>query len=396
MTASPTLFSPMTIRGVTLRNRIVLSPMLTYAADDGHVSDWHLVHLGKYAIGGCGLVFMESTKIDPGGRSTPRDCGLWNDEFIPDLQRITRFIRENGAVSGIQLGHSGRKARHAVPWEGRSQLPGPVTDEAGVVWGLVGPSAIPAGPGLEAPIELTVDDIQEIIASWGRAAARAHQAGFDVLEVHGAHGYLIHQFLSAASNTREDAYGGSRENRMRFAVEVVEEVRRHWPADKPLFFRVSAVDEAGGTLDDTIALAAVLRNVGVDVIDCSAGGMPAIGPSAPTPTGYGYQVPYAAGIREAADIATMAVGLIVHADQAEAILADGQADLVALGREMLHNPNWAFDAADKLGLDSPYRDAPSAYTYWLDKRRGGAHDILAGGDIRPSTWQAGIGAPIGS
>lgn len=391
MGTNPTLLTPMTIRGVTLRNRIVLSPMLTYAAEAGYVNDWHLVHLGKFALGGCGLVFMESTKVDPGGLTTPRDCGLWKDDFIPGLQRITTFLKQHGAVAGIQLGHSGRKARNSVPWQGRAQLPSPVPDvEDGTDWELVAPSPLPAGPGLESPRALTIPEIQEMIAGWGAATRRAHEAGFDVLEIHGAHGYLIHQFLSRTANQRTDSYGGSLENRMRFAIEVVTEVRRHWPEDKPLFFRVSAVDEDGGTLEETIALSHVLRGLGVDVIDCSAGGMPRRGERTMPISGYGYQVPYADQIRREADIATMAVGLIIHADQAEAILNEGRADLIAIGRELLHNPNWTFDAADKLGVEQPYNSAPEAYGYWMEKRRGGDVDFLAGLGTRPSTWQAGI------
>jgi len=392
---STTLFSPMTIRGVTLRNRIALSPMLTYGADRGHVTDWHLVHLGKFAQGGCGLVFMESTKVDPGGLTTPRDCGLWKDEFIPGLRRITTFLKEHGAVAGIQLGHSGRKARNSVPWEGRSQLPAPYPDvEDGDDWELVGPSPVPHAPGLDPPRALTVDEVKEMVASFASAARRADEAGFDVVEIHGAHGYLVHEFLSPTANLRDDEYGGSLHNRMRFALEIVDAVRAVWPQDKPLFFRVSAVDEDGGTIEETVELCRGLRDRGVDVVDCSTGGMRPRSPERIIKaTGYGYQVPYAERIRREADIATMAVGLIVHADQAEAILSEGRADLVAIGRELLHNPNWAFDAADKLGLERPYSSGPEAYSYWMDKRRGVDVDILPGMTTMPSTWQAGIDAP---
>src|SRR5882757_347271 len=392
MGARPTLFTPLRIRGVTLRNRIVVSPMLTYSAQAGHVNDWHLVHLGKFAIGGGGLVFMESTKVDFGGLTTPNDCGLWKDDFIPGLRRITSFVKSHGAAAGIQLGHSGRKARNSLPWQGRAQLPSPVPDvEHGKDWELVAPSPLPAGAGLESPRALTIPEIHDMVAAWGAAARRADEAGFDVLEVHGAHGYLIHQFLSPSANHRTDRYGGSPTNRMRFAIEVVKEVRRHWPADKPLFFRVSAVDEDGGTIEATIALSRVLRELGVDVIDCSSGGMPRTGPRPATATpGYGYQVPYADQIRREAGIATMAVGLIIHADQAERILSEGSADLVALGREMIHNPNWTFDAADKLGMDRPYHGAPDAYGYWLEKRRHGGAELITEQLTRPSTWQSGI------
>ncbi|MGP1676622.1 MAG: NADH:flavin oxidoreductase/NADH oxidase [Burkholderiales bacterium] len=377
------LFSTIDVRGVRLKNRIVLSPMLTYAAQNGHVTDWHLAHLGKFAVGGAGLVFMESTKVDPRGCTTPRDPGLWKDEFIEPLKRITAFIKSFGAAAGIQLGHSGRKARNALPWEGRAPLSSHVGVDHGEEWELIGPSAIAHSPGASVPRPMTLRDIQEVIEAWGAAAARAHQAGFDVLEIHGAHGYLLHQFMSPAANQRSDAYGGSLAKRMRFAVEVVERVRQAWPADKPLFFRVSAVDEDGWSIDDSVALARVLKTTGVDVIDCSSGGMSAqsVGEHAP---GYGYQVPYAEQIRAQADIRTMAVGMIIHADQAEAILQAGQADLVALGRELLHNPNWPLDAAEKLGLDAPYATVPPNHGYWLAKRN------LAAVGGKPSTWQRGI------
>jgi 2,4-dienoyl-CoA reductase-like NADH-dependent reductase (Old Yellow Enzyme family) len=285
---------------------------------------------------------------------------------------------------GIQLGHSGRKARNALPWEGRAPLASHPGLDHGEEWELVGPSAIAASPAAAVPHALTGPEIQEMVTAWGAAAGRAHQAGFDVLEVHGAHGYLLHQFLSPHANRRTDAYGGSAENRRRFAIEVVEEVRRHWPTEKPLFFRVSAVDEEGGTIEDTVALARALKAKGVDVIDCSSGGMTggsAVEAGRPT---YGYQVPYAAQVRAEAEIATMAVGLIVHADQAEAILKAGDADLIAIGREMLLNPHWAIDAAEKLGVAAPYAATPPAYGYWLEKR------AKAGFGGRPSTWQPGI------
>jgi 2,4-dienoyl-CoA reductase-like NADH-dependent reductase (Old Yellow Enzyme family) len=379
------LFEPMTLRGLTLRNRIVLSPMLTYAAERGHVTDWHLMHLGKFAAGGAGLVFMESTKVDPRGCTTPRDPGIWKDDFIPGLQRITSFVKGYGAAIGLQLGHSGRKARNSLPWEGRAPLASHPGLDHGEEWELVAPSAVAPSPAAAVPRALTIPEIQDMVAAWGAAAGRAHRAGFDVLEVHGAHGYLLHQFLSSSANRRNDAYGGSLENRMRFAVEVVEEVRRHWPAEKPLFFRVSAVDEDGGTIEETIALARVLKTKGVDIIDCSTGGMTPRSIVDPTDRpAYGYQVPHAERIRVEAEIATMAVGLIVHADQADAILREGRADLVAIGREMLHNPNWPLDAALKLGVEAPFTAVPPAYGYWLEKRD------RTGFGGRPSTWQAGI------
>ncbi|HTD91842.1 MAG TPA: NADH:flavin oxidoreductase/NADH oxidase, partial [Burkholderiales bacterium] len=361
------LFSPLQIRGVTLKSRIVVSPMLQYCADNGHVNDWHLMHYGKFAAGGAGLVFVESTKVDPRGCSTPRDLGLWKDDFIAPLKRIADLIKRNGAVAGIQLGHSGRKARRSVPWEGRvplAQCPGV---DHGEDWELIAPSAVAFSSKYAVPREMTHDDIQEAISNWGRAARRANEAGFEVLEVHGAHGYLLHQFLSPVANQRTDEFGGTSEKRMRFPIEVVREVRRYWPEHKPLFLRVSAVDEAGWTVDDSIAVAQALKQHGVDVIDCSAGGM-SDASTGDAPPSYGYQVPYARRIRAGADIKTMAVGLIIHADQAEEIIRSGGADLVALGREFLHNPNWPIDAAQKLEVESPFANVTQSCGYWLEKR----------------------------
>jgi 2,4-dienoyl-CoA reductase-like NADH-dependent reductase (Old Yellow Enzyme family) len=381
------LFTPLTIRGLTLKNRIVLSPMLTYSANNGHVTDWHLAHLGKFAVGGTALVFMESTKVDPRGCTTARDAGLWKDEFVEPLKRITRFIQSFGAKAGIQLGHSGRKARNSLPWEGRVPLASHAGVDHGEEWALIGPSALAHGPLAYVPRAMTEQDIKEQLDAWGAAARRAHLAGFDVLEVHGAHGYLLHQFLSPAANQRTDAYGGSLENRMRFVVEVVEHVRANWPSEKPLFFRASAVDEDGWSIHDSVVLARVLKTKGVDVIDCSSGGMtPQSIVEHATSPGYGYQVPYADQIRREADIATMAVGLIIHADQAERIIQAGQADLVALGRELLQNPNWPLDAAEKLGIPAPYETVPENYGFWLAKR------ARAGFGGKSSTWQNGIGS----
>jgi len=381
------LFEPLRIRGVQLKNRIVLSPMLTYSAVDGNVSDWHFMHLGKYAAGGCGLVFMESTKVDPRGCTTPADLGLWHDRFIQPMTRITAFIKQFGAVPGIQLSHSGRKSRNARPWEGRGPLEIAPPMPGGGAWELVGPSAIPHEPGHPVPRAMTHDDIAHTVAAWGLAAARAAKAGFEVLEIHAAHGYLIHQFLSPVANQRTDEYGGSLENRMRFAIEVAAETRRFWPDDKPLSVRISAVDRAGWEIEHSVVLAQRLKAVGVDIIDCSTGGLSDNTHVSTSPSiGYGYQVEHAERIREDAGIMTMAVGHIIHADQAEAILQAGRADLVAIGREMLHNPNWSIDAAQKLGVESGFAQAPLPYAYWLEKR---AQSRFPG---RPSTWQNGIGA----
>ena len=379
----PMLFSPLQIRDITLRNRIVVSPMLTYSAERGHVNDWHLAHLAQFAAGGAGLVFMESTKVDPAGCSTPRDTGLWKDDFVEPLKRITELIKRNGAVPGIQLGHSGRKARRSVPWEGRVPMAHCPGVDRGEEWELVGPSAIAHDQKYAVPREMTRKDIVEVAEAWGAAARRANDAGFEVVEIHGAHGYLIHQFLSAIANQRQDEYGGALKNRMRLAVEVARQVRKYWPQGKPLFFRVSAVDETGWTIEDSIALAKALKASGVDVIDCSSGGMSDRVPASEGAPTYGYQVPYAREIRAGADIMTMAVGMIVHSDQADDIVSTGSADLVALGRELLHNPHWPIDAAQKLGIESPFSGIPNAYAYFLEKRSKSNFGM-------PSTFQTGM------
>ena len=382
------LFSPLKLREVQLRNRVVVSPMLTYAAENGYARDLHALHYGKLAYGGAGLVIVESTKADPRGASTPRDLGIWKDDFIPGLAKLASTIKEYGAVAGIQIGHSGRKARRAVPWEGRGPLASHPGLDHGEEWELVAPSAVAHSNAFAVPRALSIADIEELIDGYGDAVERVKKAGFDVLEIHGAHGYLIHQFLSPAANQRTDRYGGSMENRMRFALDVVDRVRQSWPEDKPLFMRLSAVDEAGWRVEDSAEVARALKAHGVDVIDCSSGGMTGGSiASSGNPAQYGYQVPLAEGVRRLADIKTMAVGLIIHADQAEDILQSGKADLVALGRELLNNPNWPMDAATKLGIDDPFSMVPPLYGFYLEKR------VEADFGGRPSTWRTGIEAP---
>jgi 2,4-dienoyl-CoA reductase-like NADH-dependent reductase (Old Yellow Enzyme family) len=359
------LFSPLTIRDLTLRNRIVVSPMLMYSGINGFPSDWHLVNLGRFATGGAGLVFLESTKVQARGCTTPKDLGIWKDDFIAPLKRITDFVRAQGARVAIQIGHSGRKARNALPWEGRAPLTTFSGVDHGEEWDLIGPSAIPHSPSSGVPLALSIEDIQVEIRHWGEAAQRAHQAGFDILEIHAAHGYLIHQFLSPTANQRTDPYGGPLTNRLRFAIEITDEVRRHWPAHKPLFMRISAVDGHDWTLSDSIELSRAVKDHGVDVIDCSSGGISRDVFDAPRP---GYQVPYAEGVKANSGIRTMAVGLITDPHQAEEILQKGQADVVALGREMLLNPNWPIKAAQALGAHNPYESMASNYRFWLEKR----------------------------
>lgn len=385
--SDPLLFTPLTIRDVEMKNRVVVAPMHQYAAEKGYPTDWHLMNIGRFAAGGAGLVFVESTKVDRRGCGTIGDTGLWNDDFIPHFKRLADFIRAHDSVPAIQLGHSGRKARRFRPWEGGAPLTSPPEGcDDWEDWQLVAPSAVPGGPDDPEPRALTNAEVKELVGMWGEAARRVDEAGFDVLEIHAAHGYLIHQFLSPYANLRNDEYGGSDMNRMRFAIEVTEAVRANWPEHKPLFMRLSVEDNAGWGPDESVALAKLVGAKGVDVIDCSSGGMmgrPVDG--ADMRPGYNYQVPYAEKLKAESGVMSMAVGLIVHADQAEEILQKGQADLVALAREMLYNPNWPMDAARKLGVDPGFKSVPPQQAYWLEKREGSIKDM------RPSTFQVGIG-----
>jgi 2,4-dienoyl-CoA reductase-like NADH-dependent reductase (Old Yellow Enzyme family) len=382
----PLLFSPLELREVQLKNRVVIAPMHQYSAVEGFATDWHLMNAGRYAAGGAGLVIMESTKVERRGCGTIGDLGIWDDAFVPGLKRCVDLIHRNGAVAGIQLGHSGRKARRARPWEGGAPLAPTPEVKDWDAWELVAPSALAAPETDPLPRALSRDEVVALVTAWGEAARRAQAAGFDVLEIHGAHGYLIHQFLSPGSNHRDDAYGGSQAGRFRFCCEIVEAVRAHWPAAKPLFLRLSVEDDVGWTVEESVALAKAVKPLGVDVIDCSSGGMTAR-PIAGVPVGYGYQVPYAERIRAEAGIATMAVGLIVHAEQAETILQDRRADLIALAREALYNPHWPMDAAQKLGLDSRFALVPSPQAYWLAKRAASVKGMT------PSTYGSAVGAP---
>ncbi len=345
--AAPHLFSPFTVRGVTLRNRIVVSPMCQYSCQDGALNDWHFVHLGSRAVGGAGLIFVEATAVEPAGRISPEDSGLWDDRQVEPLARIVRFCKGQGAAMGMQLAHAGRKASALRPWEGGK----PLAD--GRAWEAVAPSPIPFGEGWPAPRELRGNEIAGRVAAFGRAAARARAAGFDVLELHAAHGYLIHTFLSPLSNRRADAYGGSFENRCRFLFDVVEAVRREWPAERPLFVRLSSTDwiEGGWGGDDTVALARLLGERGADVIDCSSGNL---APAQKMPATPGYNAPFAERVRREAGMAAAVVGLITGVQQAQDIVAGGQADLVVMAREMLRDPYWPLHAAHALGVDVPW------------------------------------------
>ena len=380
------LFSPLRIRDVEVKNRIVVPPMLQYVAECGFPTPWHITNAGKFAAGGAGLVIVESTKVERRGCGTAGDLGIWDDKFITPLRDIASFIKSNGAAAGIQLGHTGRKGKARRPWEGDGTLSAQelaaVEDVDG--WDLIGPSALAFGNGYFTPRALERHEIPDAIDAWGKAAARADQAGFDVVELHAAHGYLIHSFLSPEANQRTDDYGGSEANRMRFAIEVAESVRANWPAPKPLFVRLSIEDEAGWGPAENARLVRILKTKGVDVIDCSTGGLNSKVPNFFRLNEYGYQVQFADYIRREADIMTMAVGLIIHGDQAEAILQDKKADLVAVGREFIHNPNWAMDAAQKLGVDPAFSAVPQQMGYWLEKR------ARRGFGGNPSTWQKGI------
>jgi 2,4-dienoyl-CoA reductase-like NADH-dependent reductase (Old Yellow Enzyme family) len=340
------LFSILQLRDVTLRNRVGVSPMCEYSSEDGFANDWHLVHLGGFAVGGAGLVMVEATAVTPEGRISPQDHGIWSEAHVQFLQRITDFIQRQGAAAGIQLAHAGRKASTQRPWEGA----GAVSVEHGGWLNVVAPSAIPFSEDYPHPRELTVDEIRHLVDAFRAAAVRSLDAGFQVIEIHAAHGYLLHEFLSPLSNHRTDAYGGSLENRARFALEVVSAVRAAWPPHYPLLVRISATDwvEGGWTLDESVQLAKWFKARGVDLIDCSSGGLV---PGARIPLGPGYQVPFARRIREGAEIPTAAVGLITDAKQAEKIVSDGDADMVFLAREFLRQPHWPLLAAHELGAE---------------------------------------------
>jgi 2,4-dienoyl-CoA reductase-like NADH-dependent reductase (Old Yellow Enzyme family) len=342
----PHLFDPLQIRDVTFPNRVFVSPMCEYSSTDGFANDWHFVHLGSRAVGGAGLVFTEATAVTPEGRISPEDLGIWKDEHLDMLSRIVRFVRDQGSVPGLQLAHAGRKASTYRPWSGNGAVGG---GEGG--WtNVLAPSAIAFADNYPQPIEMSRADIASAIEAFAAAAARARTAGFLVVEIHAAHGYLIHEFLSPLSNQRDDDYGGSFENRTRLLREIVQAVRRVWPANLPLFTRISATDwTAGGwDIDQSIELSRSLKALGVDLIDCSSGGNVAV---AKIPIGPGYQTPFAERVRREAGILTGSVGLITSPTQAEHIVASGQADAVLLAREMLRDPYFPMRAARELAQD---------------------------------------------
>jgi 2,4-dienoyl-CoA reductase-like NADH-dependent reductase (Old Yellow Enzyme family) len=338
------LLSPLTLRGVTLRNRIVMSPMCQYSAEEGLCNDWHLVHLGSRAVGGAALVMVEATAVTRDGRISPADLGIWSDDQVEPLARVARFVEAQGAVPGIQLSHAGRKASTAPPWQGGH----PLAPEEGA-WTVVGPSPIPFAEGSPVPVPLDEAGLDGVVDAFEAAARRALAAGFRVIEIHGAHGYLLHQFLSPLSNHREDLYGGSLENRIRLSLRVAERLRGVMPDGAPLLTRLSATDwaeEGGWDVEQSVELAKRLREAGVDLIDVSSGGTL---PRVKIPVGPGYQVPFARRIRQEAGIPTGAVGLITEPKQAEEILENGDADLIFLGRELLRDPYWVMRAQREMG-----------------------------------------------
>jgi 2,4-dienoyl-CoA reductase-like NADH-dependent reductase (Old Yellow Enzyme family) len=343
------LFSPITLRGLTLNNRVVVSPMCQYASNDGSANDWHLMHLGGFSMGAAGLVMCEMTQVNPVGRISLKDAGMYSDDNERAMKRVVDFCRTFGVAKlGIQIGHAGRKGSTHPPALGGK----PLTPDEGA-WETVGPSAIPYGDGWPAPRELTVGEIKQLIADHVQAVERSARIGFDVVEMHGGHGYLIHQFLSPLSNQRTDEYGGSLENRMRFPLECFAAMRAAWPADKPMGIRISAEDwvEGGFNTDQAVEFAKELKKLGVDYICVSTGGLDA---RQQIPLSPGYQVQFGARVRKEAGVVTRSVGLIGHARQAEEIVASGQADMIAIARGAIYDPRWAWHAAEELGVETEY------------------------------------------
>lgn len=354
----PSLFDPLAIRSVTLAHRLIVSPMCQYSSDEGFSNDWHLVHLGSRAVGGAALVFTEAAAVTPEGRISPHDLGIWQDAHIEGLARIVRFIHRQGAVAGIQLAHAGRKGSTARPWEGGRGL-GIRTGARGSGasehdgWEVICPTPVPFSETQPVPRALRPDEIASIVIAFRDAARRARDAGFDVVEIHAAHGYLLHQFMSPLVNTRTDAYGGSYDHRVRLSLEVVEAVRQVWPDELPLFVRISASDwkTGGWDIEQSVELAKRLQIRGVDLVDCSSGGAV---PDAVVPLAPGYQVPFARRIRRDACVLTGAVGLITDARQADAIVRNGEADSVLIARQLLRDPYWAMHASQELGRPMPW------------------------------------------
>jgi 2,4-dienoyl-CoA reductase-like NADH-dependent reductase (Old Yellow Enzyme family) len=376
------LFSPYQLRGVTFPNRIVIAPMQMYMTKpDGLVTDWHFQHLAKYAVGGAGTVMTEALIVDPVGRNTYGDAGIWSDDHIPPLARIADFLRQQGAVPAAQLHHAGPKSSRQRPWEGLGPLGDKEAAKGEKPWQPVSSTDSASVAGWHQPRAMTVDEIKTLVEAYGAGARRVDRAGYDVLDIHAAHGYLIHSFLSPVANKREDGYGGDIQGRMRLALEIAESVRANWPAEKPIFFRISCVDwrkdlddrTDGWTIEDSFVLARELHRRGIDLIDCSSGGIRAENSLMDyarkrQKLQRGFQVPHAEAIRRETGIPTMAVGVILDGPQAEAILQKGQADLIAIGREALTDPHWGLHAAQALGIDPEWQRWPPSYGWWLELR----------------------------
>ncbi|MDM0071432.1 NADH:flavin oxidoreductase/NADH oxidase [Variovorax sp. J31P207] len=378
---STKLFSSLSIRGLSLNNRVVASPMWQYAGQNFEPNDWHLMNMGRLAGGGAGLVFQEGTTVERRGCGTLGDIGLWHDDCMPLYRRMVALVKACGSVPGIQLMHAGPKARQLPPTTGR----GPLERSAAIVdwdsWEPIGPSAISLNDNLPIPRAMTMVDIASVTEAFISSARRADSAGYEVLEIHAAHGYLLHAFLSPLTNKRTDAYGGSFEGRVRLVMEVVDGVRTVWPQEKPLFIRLSCIDgpAEGWSIEDTFKLVRLLRQHGVDLVDCSSGGI--IGNPLPTQSArYGYQAPFAEAVRQETGALTSAVGLIVDPRHAEQLLAEQKADLIFIGRELIYNPNWPMDAARKLGDPKGFSVMPHRGAYWLERRASSMPDFL------PSTY----------
>ena len=380
--SQPMLFTEYKLRGVTFPNRIVIAPMQMYkSGPDGIATDWHFLHLAKYDVGGAGTVMTEALIVDPIGRNTYGDLGIWSDAHVPPLARIAAFLQSQGSLAAAQLHHAGPKSSRQRPWEGLGPLGDAEAARGEKPWQPVSSSASSSVSGWHQPRAMTTDEIKILVEDYGRGAKRAGAAGFDVLDIHAAHGYLIHSFLSPVANARNDEYGGDIEGRMRVALEIAESVRAEWPSGKPLFFRLSCVDwrkdlddrTDGWTIEDSFVLSRALAQRGVDLIDCSSGGIRAENSimdfaKKRQKLKRGHQVPYAEAIRRETGIPTMAVGVILDGPQAEASLQAGQADLIAIGREALTDPHWALHAAQALGADPDWSRWPPSYGWWLELR----------------------------
>ena len=364
----PALFSSFEIKSKILRNRVVLSPMCQYKAANGIMSDWHFQHYSRFAFSGLGAAFIEATGVSSKGRITHGCTGIWSDDHIQGLSKIVNIFKEYNCISGIQLAHAGRKASFLRPWDGASSITKNTVDEP--AWQTIGPSAIPINNSSPIPKEMSLEDIDNLKNDFKKAAQRANKSGFDMVEIHGAHGYLLHSFFSPISNKRNDAYGGNFENRIRLSLEITKEVKSVWPENKPIFFRLSSVDGAdgGATLEENVKLAKALKDVGVDVVDCSSGGIggsPVLTKSKIIP---GFQVPYSEKIKNEANISSMAVGAIIDANQANEIILNKRADLVALGRELLADPQWVYKAATYFNLENAKSYLPDSYSFYLSRR----------------------------